>query len=806
MLETIGRYRIESALGEGAMADVYRAFDPGINRPLAIKVLKREFLRDRQYADRFLREAKAAGALSHPNIVTVFDVGEADGHPYIGMELLEGRSLDQLLAQGAIDPVTTLGIGVQIADALAFAHAQGVVHRDIKPSNIIVSPDGRVVKLLDFGIARVADAVFEAESVRTQVGQVLGTPRYMSPEQALGGHIDGRSDLFSLGVLLYEMLSGRRAFPGASSATLAIQIVQREPEPLGKIAPETPGGLQFIVNKLLSKQPERRFANGAQLADAMRKELAALSAVGNEERARATQLPLQVRLPILLALITALVLGAAIWTVLSRQYRAMEQVALASGNAISAFVASNAGLRAVENATLPAGQQDWAPVEAFVRAASNNANVRRIVVVGADGVVRASSDAALTGQPYRAETRGEIVERGPGMTITAVEGGAKAGAFRFVRPITYAGRTFGQVDVEVSKGPLEDAARLARLLMAALGLVTLGGVAATSYFGARALAPPIKRLKGALLEAARGNLDFRISHGRKDEFGELFDSFNLAAGALQERLFSVEQLALGAPSAPSERVPAATPPTTAPLPEVGHSVAVSPPSAAVPMREQDDFGPTAAQLPEPPDAAPPGSAATPPPSAPVPPPLTASAPPAGRGQVDDRPEPPNPFNTREADLAVEALLARSAWNPPQDRTRIKMPPSPTMPEEAPQASEAGAIAVPVPVEVESESSDLDAPIGSPAGGTAALPASEGATPSSGVAASAPTFYDRPQPPAPAQAFFEPAPAPSKPAQPIDAPTPFFGPPPPLLPSEPGPAFQPDDLDDADTLIGPARTR
>ena len=853
MIETIGRYRIESALGEGAMADVYRAFDPGINRPLAIKVLKREFLRDRQYADRFLREAKAAGALSHPNIVTVFDVGEADGHPYIGMELLEGRSLDQLLAQGPVDPVTTLGIGIQIADALAFAHAQGVVHRDIKPSNIIVSPDGRVVKLLDFGIARVADAVFEAESVRTQVGQVLGTPRYMSPEQALGDRIDGRSDLFSLGVLLYEMLSGRRAFPGASSATLAIQIVQREPEPLAKIAPDTPGGLQFIVNKLLSKESERRFANGAQLADAMRKELAALSAVGDEERARATHLPIQVRLPILLALITALVLGAAIWTVLSRQYRAMEQVALASGNAISAFVASNAGLRAVENATLPAGQQDWAPVEAFVRAATADANVRRIVVVGADGIVRASSDARLTGQPYRAETRGEIVERGQGMTVTAIDGGERAGAFRFVRPITYAGRSFGQVDVEVSKGPLEAAARLARLLLAALGAVTLGGVAATSYLGARALAAPIRRMRAALLEAARGNLDFRISHNRKDEFGELFDSFNLAAGALQERLFSVEQLALSAPSAASERVPA---PATAPLPTdrpsgrvvdaVDAPVSAPPEGARVNVAEDR----LASSAPDLDPARPPTPAAQPEAFAPEPPaPVERAAPDAERAGIAAEGQP---FDTRAADLAVEALLSRSEWNTPQDRTTIA-PPSPMPGGDAPSPSalEIGAASHEPRHDSEPTSPPLSAEPALPREPVSAAQAPSLAeagaetdafamrpaytTPPMGEAphgmewpaappvadVSAPPAFYTPSGAAPAERFAPPvgpeaqgtppeatpefaaSRSVERPAEPA-RPAPFFEPTRPDPHARP--AFVPDDLDDADTLIGPARDR
>ena len=237
-MQVVGRYEILEKIGEGAMADVYRAFDPSIQRVLAIKVLKAEFRQNREYTARFLREAKAAGALSHPNIVTIYDVGEVDAYPYIAMELLDGETLDRAAErEGRLAADRVMDIGLQLALALHYAHQTGVVHRDIKPSNIFLGSDGRTIKILDFGIARVTEAdraAEDAENLKTQFGQVLGTPRYMSPEQALGRELDGRSDLFSAGVLLYELITGRRAFSGATAVTLALQITQIDPHRISK--------------------------------------------------------------------------------------------------------------------------------------------------------------------------------------------------------------------------------------------------------------------------------------------------------------------------------------------------------------------------------------------------------------------------------------------------------------------------------------------------------------------------------------------------------------------------------------------
>ncbi len=611
LLELIGRYRIQEQIGEGAMADVYRAYDPHIDRALAVKVLKAEYRQDREYAIRFLREARAAGALSHPGIVTIFDVGEVDGYPFIVMELLEGAPLSEVLKQGAMPSDAVMSVGIQLAEALGYAHAQGVVHRDIKPSNIVLSPDRKTLKLLDFGIARVTETgpLAEQESLHTQIGQVLGTPRYMSPEQALGREMDGRGDIYSVGVILYELVTGRRAFPGTTAATLTAQIVNTDPEPLAKVAPDTPRGLQFIIGKAMAKQPSARFADGYRLAEGLRRELSANHVVAHEA-ARRRYLPLPVRLTLLMALITTLVLAAAVGTVLVRQRNAMEQVALTAGTAVSAFVANNAALRAVDNATLPPEQQDWVPTEVFVQNASADPNIRDITVVGAEGIVHAATNQGLIGRPYRAPAGERIIARRDGITISETTSG---GVFRFARPITYAGRSVGKVDVALNQAELQSASRLSTLLLVLLAVVTLGTVAVVTYLSARLLQAPMRRLREALMQIAKGNLDFRISHHRRDEFGELFDDVNLVAQTMQERLDSVEALLLDTPvdqpaaeqprmaEAPSEDLPvievSVAPPAAPPRPVGPPAIAEAPP-APMPIAAVEPPAPTPTPSPE----------------------------------------------------------------------------------------------------------------------------------------------------------------------------------------------------------------
>lgn len=528
-MESVGRYIIERRIGEGAMADVYRAHDPSIDRVVAIKVLKAEFRKDLSLVGRFLREARAAGALSHANIVTIYDVGEADGFPYIAMELLDGIALDQHLRESGRMPLADVArIGCQIAGALDYAHGMGVIHRDIKPSNIMLCNGGRAAKILDFGIARMGEADrtgAEHAAARTQFGQVLGTPRYMSPEQAFGLEIDHRSDLFSLGVVLYELATGQTAFAGTSIATLALQITQRKPEPLGKAVPGCPRGLQYVVDKLLAKQPEKRFASGADVAAALKREHEALIGAVDGRRG----LPLQLRLTLVMGAAVGLALLLSIATVLNRQYRAMEQMALTSGTAMTSFVANNVALRAVENAGLSLAEQDWLPLQAFIATATRDSGIRQIVMVDTQGVVRGASDQALIGRRYGAASGEDQLSASPDQLVTATGDGD----FRFVRTIRYAGQPFGRIEVVVDKAELDAAAASSRDLLIGLGVALLLVVLAISYAIGQSVARPVNRLRVALNDAASGKGAFRISHRRQDDFGRLFDAFNNLAESVE---------------------------------------------------------------------------------------------------------------------------------------------------------------------------------------------------------------------------------------------------------------------------------
>jgi CHASE2 domain-containing sensor protein len=265
----LGRYRLIAPIGSGSTGKVFLGSDPKINRLLAIKVIDLSAARETgemvEAAERFRREAETAGRLNHPNIVTIFDIGESGGLAYIAMEYLKGRHLSDFTQPGKLlPPALVLELAAQTAEALHYAHVQNVVHRDIKPANIMYDSVSGSLKITDFGIARLIDVS------RTRTGIVLGTPSFMAPEQLEGGNVNGHTDLFALGVSLYELLTGRLPFRGASMTKLMFVIVNEPHQPITAVRPDLPEQLDTLIDTALAKNPADRFQSGAEMADALR--------------------------------------------------------------------------------------------------------------------------------------------------------------------------------------------------------------------------------------------------------------------------------------------------------------------------------------------------------------------------------------------------------------------------------------------------------------------------------------------------------------------------------------------------------
>jgi eukaryotic-like serine/threonine-protein kinase len=265
----LGRYTIVKQVGKGAMGVVYQAHDPQIDRMVALKVLRKDRISGESFVKRFIKEAKVVGRFSHPNIVTIYDIGQEQEDVYIAMEFIEGEPLNEILLKKKFSLDEVISLGIQMAETLDYAHEKGVVHRDIKPSNIILQPHGKI-KITDFGIAHIDDS---SSTLLTMEGEIMGTPSYMSPEQVLGEKADSRSDIFSLGVVLYELSSGKRPFGGEGKnlGTIFNEIINIAPQEPFLGEGIMPKGLSGVVMKCLNKSRDDRYQRGNDLAEALKK-------------------------------------------------------------------------------------------------------------------------------------------------------------------------------------------------------------------------------------------------------------------------------------------------------------------------------------------------------------------------------------------------------------------------------------------------------------------------------------------------------------------------------------------------------
>ena len=524
----VGRYRIDGILGEGAMAVVYAGFDPDIERQVAIKCLHREVAADPAFRRRFLAEARAAGQLTHPHIVTIFDAGETgDGRAYIAMERLSGETLASRVAREGYPPLPVImDLVEQIAAALDYAHAQGVVHHDIKPENIMLTDGWQHAKVNDFGIAERCGRRGVAAAPRTEVG---GTPAYMAPEHLRGQATDARSDLFSLGVVLYWLLTGKLPWPETGDVEQLIR--EREQMPTPSIQPRDPAApsiLLDVVRTLLAPVASARYQRGTEVVDDL--QLARREYERLHEKPLASHITsLRLRWVGILGAVLSLTLLLGLATIHTRQNVAVTRLALDFGSSLGRMVAAESA----ENLLLG----DRAATRALVESIARNQQIDYLAIADRYDEVIASTRPEQVGHRLPALTGQQLARPGDidSYRSQAANGVRGNEMLLFAVPVRYQTATVGALRLGISTAPLRSAQKATLWVIIAVLVVTLVAVVGAAYWLSRRLLALLDLLSAALLRVARGDFHYRIRLARRDELGRLFATFNLMSGALQAR-------------------------------------------------------------------------------------------------------------------------------------------------------------------------------------------------------------------------------------------------------------------------------
>jgi len=528
-LTFIDRYEILEQIGIGAMGVVYRVNDTRFACERALKILRSELVGEPDIVQRFSEEGRAAvraaGEISHPNIVTVYDAGEYKNRPYIVMELFRGVPLDKKISNGhKMSVLEVLAIGDQLAGALGSAHTHGVVHRDIKPGNVLVAENSPLAKLTDFSVAQLKAST---NSSLTRTGVVIGAPRYMPPEQALGKEVDGRSDLYGLGIMLYELLTGEKAYKSETFTALLIEISQTKLPSVRSVNKDIPPGVERIISKLVEKDPSRRFQTAEELQTAIRREIRSINA--NELRSK-RGFPAELLGAALLSALVGVLLCLAGYVLRDRQINALEEQTAAVGMTYADILADQFSLDFAR-----VGESAGLLYELQFKDSKETSNLDFQKIVMDNGIVLASTlEDETTFEPYEEMRTLDIKKDNASASLVLLPDGGNS--MQIARKIEVGPETsrqpIGTLYVGLPTDRIESIGSLTVSFMLLIALLVASLIGFVSYYLIRRFAQPLELMRDNLRLVATGDNDIRMPGDREGLIGDAFSAFNAALGVM----------------------------------------------------------------------------------------------------------------------------------------------------------------------------------------------------------------------------------------------------------------------------------